>query len=83
MIGGAVAVLGFVVSFCITVKLLIVDGWDGISNTAGASMGNMLGWVFIYGFLALITSLILFAIALPIFYSIGCVAGWLYGKSFR
>lgn len=77
------AFLGSFVNFFLLLKSLIIDDWDGISQTAGNSIGNSIGWIFMYGFLAFIISVIVFAALLIVLFPLGSFIGWLYGKTSR
>lgn len=77
LLGAAAALMCFVGYFLFLVKLFIIDGWAGIVNTAGSSVGNMLAWVAIYGFLAFMISGAVGMVALPIFYGLGSLIGWI------
>lgn len=81
LIGFIVSTLGFVVDLAINIYLLIIAGWDGISNTAGNSLGNLVGWVFIYGFLAVIISLVIWVFLALGLTAIGALVGWVIGKA--
>ena len=80
MIGAFCAVFGFFVSFFVCVKLLIIDGWTGITNTSGNSIGNIVGWISLYTVLALIISAVIFVGLLLTLFSLGSFIGWCYGK---
>ncbi len=76
-IGLIISPLGFVVSFVYVTKILLMNGWDeAIIATAGDNVGNVVGWIFIFGFMAVILSLMLavpFALGL---YALGALIGW-------
>ncbi len=78
---GAVGAGVFFVGSCVfTFKLFVIDGWQGITQTAGSDMGNLLGWVAIYGFLSLVIASALSMVALPLLFVIGSSVGWIYDK---
>jgi hypothetical protein len=82
--GGFVGIACAAIISCILffgfVKLLVIDSWDGISQTAGNDMGNLIWWIFIYGFLALMISVVVFVFLFAVLFSLGSFLGWFYGK---
>ncbi len=80
LIGAALALIIVVGYFVFLIKLLIFDAWTGIAQTAGSSFSNQVGWIGIYGFLALVISGAIGMVALPILFGLGSALGWLRDK---
>jgi len=58
-IGLTLGLICFVLSLIYFIKILIIDSWKDIVHNSSGVFSNVLGWLLIYSFLALILSVII------------------------
>jgi hypothetical protein len=82
LIGAGAALLCFLGYFVFLLKLFLFDGWTELVDNAN-SLPNILGWVGIYGFMALVMAGMIGMVALPILFGLGSLVGWVMDSFFR